>query len=44
MAVKARPATQNKYFDQPFCGKIIGAIACAATLAAHVLFLVLLQE
>jgi len=37
------PATENKYFDQPFCGKVmrIGAIACAATLAGNVLFLAL---
>jgi len=35
--------TENKYFDQPFCGKLmrIGAIACAATLAGNVLFLAL---
>jgi hypothetical protein len=34
---------ENKYFDQPFCGKVIriGAIACAAILAGDVLFLVL---
>jgi len=39
------PATENKYFDQRFCGKVIriGAIACAATLAANVLFLALVD-
>ena len=45
MTFKDGPATENKYFDQPFCGKVIriGAIACAATLAGDVLFLVLLD-
>ena len=38
-------ATENKYFDQPFCGKVvrIGAIACAATLACNVLILLLVD-
>ena len=38
-------ATENKYFDQPFCGKVvrIGAIACAATLAGNVLILLLVD-
>src|SRR5262245_65562056 len=39
------PATENKYFDQQVCGKVIriGAIACAATLAGDVLFLALVD-
>jgi len=39
------PATENKYFDQQFCGKVIriGAIACGATLVGNVLFLVLVD-
>jgi hypothetical protein len=38
-------ANENKYFDQPFCGKVvrIGAIACAATLAGNVLILLLVD-
>jgi hypothetical protein len=38
-------ATENKYFDQQFCGKVIrvGAIACAATLVGNVLFLVVVD-
>src|SRR5262245_1044249 len=45
MTFKDGPATENKYFDQPFCGKVIriGAIACAAILTADVLFLVLVD-
>ena len=45
MTFKDGPATENKYFDQSFCGKVvrIGAIACAATLAGDVLFLVLVD-
>jgi hypothetical protein len=37
--------TENSYFDQPFCGKVvrIGAFACAATLAGDVLFLLLVD-
>src|SRR5262245_1934940 len=36
---------ENTYFDQQFCGKVVrvGAIACAATLAGNVLFLVLVD-
>src|SRR5262245_44730441 len=39
------PATENKYFDQQVCGKVIriGAIACAATLVGNVLFLALVD-
>jgi len=39
------PDTENKYFDQQFCGKVIriGAIACGATLVGNVLFLVLVD-
>jgi hypothetical protein len=38
-------ATENNYFDQRSCGKVvrIGAIACVATLAGDVLFLVLVD-
>ena len=38
-------ANENKYFDQPFCGKVvrIGAIACAAILAGDVLILLLVD-
>jgi hypothetical protein len=45
MSFKDGAATENKYFDQAFCGKVvrIGAIACAATLAGDVLFLVLVD-
>jgi hypothetical protein len=45
MTFKDGPATENKYFDQRSCGKIIriGAITCAATLAGDVLFLVLVD-
>lgn len=37
------PTTENKYFDERFCGKVIriGAVACAAVLASDVVFLVL---
>src|SRR5262245_34236987 len=37
--------TENKYFDQHFCGKVmrVGAIACAATLVGNVLFLALVD-
>lgn len=39
------PATENRYFDQRFCGKVIrvGAIACAAILVGEGLFLVLVD-
>src|SRR5262245_44688430 len=39
------PATENRYFDQRFCRKVIsvGAIACAAILVGDVLFLVLVD-
>jgi|SRR5262245_50527264 len=39
------PATESKYFDQQFCGKVmrIGAIACAATLAGNALFLIVVD-
>jgi hypothetical protein len=40
MSFKDGTATENKYFDQVFCGKVvtIGAIACAATLTGDLLF------
>ena len=36
-----RPAGENRYFDQRYCGKVmrIGAIACAAVLLGDVVFL-----
>src|SRR5262245_47468497 len=39
------PATENKYFDQQLCAKVmrVGAIACAATLVGDVLFLALVD-
>jgi hypothetical protein len=45
MTFKDDPATENKYFDQRSCGKVIriGAIACVATLVGDVLFLVLVD-
>jgi hypothetical protein len=45
MTFKDGGANENKYFDQPFCGKVvrIGAIACAAILAANVLYLLLVD-
>jgi hypothetical protein len=45
MSFKDGAGTENKYFDQAFCGKVvrIGAIACAATLAGDVLFLMLVD-
>src|SRR5262249_55462516 len=43
MTFKDSPATENKYFDQRSCGKIIriGAVACAAVLAGGGGFLAL---
>jgi len=43
MMLKDGPATENKYFDQRSCGKVIriGAVACAAVLASEVVTLVL---
>ena len=43
MMLKDGPATENKYFDQRSCGKVIriGAIACTAVLASEVVTLVL---
>jgi hypothetical protein len=45
MAFKDGPATENKYFDQRSCGKVIriGAVACAAVLASEVVSLVLVD-
>jgi len=42
MTLKDSPATENKYFDQRSCGKVvrIGAVACAAVLAGGVVSLV----
>jgi len=39
------PATENKYFDQHFCGKVmrVGAVASAVTLVGNVLFLALVD-
>jgi hypothetical protein len=45
MTFRDSRATENKYFDQSFCGKVVRicAIACAAILAADVLFLLLVD-
>ena len=45
MTFKDTPATENKYFDQRSCGKVIriGAVACAAVLASEVVTLVLVD-
>ena len=45
MTFKDDPATENKYFDQRSCGKVvrIGAVACATVLAGEVVSLVLID-
>jgi hypothetical protein len=45
MTFKDSPATENKYFDQRSCGKVIriGAVACAAVLAGEVVSLMLVD-
>ena len=45
MTFKDSPSTENKYFDQRSCGKVlrIGAVACAAVLAGGVVSLVLVD-
>ena len=45
MTFKDGPTTENKYFDQRSCGKVIriGALACAVVLAGEVVFLLLVD-
>ena len=45
MTFKDSSATENKYFDERSCGKVvrIGAVACAAVLAGEVVSLVLVD-
>jgi hypothetical protein len=45
MTFKDGPATENKYFDQRSCGKVIriGAVACAVVLAGEVVFFALVD-